>query len=172
MSFLSKLWNSIKGLFQGLRVKSKVWIHLAVVVIQNIKTVMDSPVPDVLAAIIPGEADDKVKDQIRVWVPKILMQLNMMEVIANIENLDEQLNAILAKLKLAEKETRNIFWHGLGSLLIEKFSDGKFSWADAVAVSQYYYDHILDTDEAVTPAEMAEALAFDEGTGDYSADKD
>lgn len=162
MSFLKKLWNGIRKLFAGLRLKSKVWVKLAVGVVQGLKVIMDSPVPDVVAAIIPGDADDKVKDKIRLWIPKIMLELNMIEAIAGIEDVNEQLNAILAKIKLSSKETRNIFWHGLGSLLIEKFSDGKFSWADAVAVSQYYYDNILDTDDDVKDDEIAAALTDSE----------
>lgn len=159
MSFLKNLWHSIKSLFEGLRVKSKVWVHLAIIVMQNVKMVMDSPVPDVLTSIVPGEADDKIKGLVRLWIPKVLLELNMMEVVANITDVNEQLNAILAKIKLSSQETKNIFWHGLGSLLIEKFSDGKFTWADSVAVAQYYYDHILDTPEEVKQEEIAPALA-------------
>lgn len=166
MSFLKKLWNSIANLFKGLRIKSKVWVHLAVTVVQKLKDITDSPVPDVIAAIIPGEADDRVKDKIREWVPKVLLQLNMMEVISGIEDPNEQMQAILAKIKFSSKETRNIFWHGLASLLIEKFSDGKFDWKDAIAVSQYYYDHILDTDADVKLEEIAPALAAADEDGD------
>jgi hypothetical protein len=156
MSFLKKLWESIKNLFTGLEVKSKVWVHVAVDVVQALKAIMDTPVPDVLTAIIPGNIDDKAKDKIREWIPKILLQLNMIEAIADMTNVNDQLNAILAKMKLSSDEAKNIVWHGLASLIIEKLSDGKFSWADAIAVSQYYYDHILGTHEAVTPAQVSE----------------
>lgn len=159
MSFLKKLFESIKKLFSGLKLKSKVWVHIAVETVQEIKKAMDSPVPDVLTTMIKGEWDDKTKNVIREWVPKVLLQLNMVEVITNITDTNEQLNAILAKIKLADKETRNIIWHGLGSLIIEKLSDGKFSWADSIAVAQYYYDHILDTDKAVTPEQVIEGLS-------------
>lgn len=162
MSFLKKLWQGIANLFKGLRIKSKVWVHLAVTVVQKLKDITDSPVPDVIAAIIPGEADDKIKDKIREWVPKVLLQLNMMEVIVGIEDPNEQMQAILAKIKFSSKETRNIFWHGLASLLLEKFSDGKFDWKDAIAVSQYYYDHILDTNDAPTPQTVAQVLAAED----------
>lgn len=158
MSFLKKLWDSIRHLFQGLQLKSKVWVAIAIKAVQAVKVVMDSPVPDVLTSIIPGDVDDKAKNVIREWIPKVLLQLNMVEAIVNIEDPNEQLNAILAKIKLANKETRNIIWHGLGSLIIEKLSDGKFSWADSVAVAQYYYDHILDTDKDVTPAEVKQSF--------------
>lgn len=162
MSFLRKLWDGIKSLFQGLRIKSKVWVHLAIIVMQNIKTVMDSPVPDVLTSIIPGGADDAIKEKIRLWIPKVMLELNMIDAIANIEDPNDQMNAILARIKLSSQETKNIFWHGLGSLLIEKFSDGKFSWADSVAVAQYYYDHILATPQEITPDQIAPALSSHE----------
>jgi hypothetical protein len=162
MSFLKKLWEGIKKIFMGLRSKSKAWVTIAIQVVEGIKTVMATPVADVITSIIPGSADDKVKEVIRLWVPKVLLQLHMVEAIIDIKDPNEQLNAILAKIKLSDKETRNIIWHGLGSLIIEKLSDGKFSWQDSVAVAQYYYDHILDTDDEPTPEETAAALASDD----------
>lgn len=110
---------------------------------------MDGPVDDVILSIIknaiPGNADDvlidKVHKTVQEWVPKILLELNLVNSIANIEDTNEQLKAILAQLKLSSDETKNIFYHGIASLILEKLSDGKFDWTDATAISEYYYQH-------------------------------
>lgn len=140
-SFLNKLWKGIAKVFEGVRAEAKKSVHIAVLVVQGVKKVMDNPVTDVITAIIPGEADDKAKDVIRKWLPKILLELSMVEAVTGIEDPNEQLNAILAKIKLSSDETKNIFYHGLASLIVEKLSDGDFSWSDSVAVAEYYYSH-------------------------------
>lgn len=110
---------------------------------------MDGPVDDVILSIvkaaIPGDADDKLIDKVHKtveeWLPKILLDLNLINSVANIEDRNEQLKAILAQLKLSSDETKNIFYHGIAALILEKLSDGKFDWTDATAVAEYYYQH-------------------------------
>jgi hypothetical protein len=147
--FLHKLWLGIRHIFEGIEHELRILVPVAIKVVEGIKAAMDGPVDDVLASIIkhaiPGDADDKFIDKvtstINSWIPKVLLELNMVDAIANIEDTNEQLQAILDKLKLSSDETKNIFYHGLSSLILEKLSDGKFSWSDAVAVAEYYYQH-------------------------------
>jgi len=111
---------------------------------------MDSPVDDILLFIakqaIPDTADDvlidKINSTVKEWIPKILFDLNIANAIANISDPNEQLQAILNALKLSSNETQNIFFHGFGSLILEKLSDGKLSWSDSTAIAEYYYQHI------------------------------
>lgn len=147
--FIHKLWLGIRKIFDGLEHELKILVPVAIKIVEGVKLVMNSPVDDVLGAIvksaIPGDADDKLIDKIRStvnqWIPKVLLELNMVQVVADMTDVNQQLQAILDKLKLSSDETRNVFYHGLGSLILEKLSDGKFSWSDAVAVSEYYYQH-------------------------------
>lgn len=149
MSFIKKIWHAIQRIFQGLRHELRILVPVAIKVVEGVKAVMDGPVDDVVASIvkhaIPGDADDKFIDKvtttINTWLPKLLLELNMVNAVANIEDTNEQLKAILDKLKLSSDETKNVFYHGLASLILEKLSDGKFSWSDATAVAEYYYKH-------------------------------
>jgi hypothetical protein len=111
---------------------------------------MDSPVDDIITSIlkvaIPGDADDILIDKItavvKEWIPKILLELKMVEAVANIEDQNEQLAAILGQFKLSSDESKNIFYHGLCSLILEKLSDGKIDWSDSVVISEYYFKNI------------------------------
>jgi hypothetical protein len=113
---------------------------------------MDSPVDDVILGIIkgaiPGDADDKVIDKVKSvvekWLPKVLLELQVIDAVSGMDNVNDQLNAILAKIKLASNETQNIIWHGLASLILEKLSDGEISWADSVAISEYAFQNIIN----------------------------
>lgn len=147
--FLRKLWSAIASVFHKVEDEVKILVPIAIKVVEGIKVVMDGPVDDVIATIIktaiPGDADDKLIDKItatvNTWVPKVLLELNMINAIANMDDINEQLNKILEQLKLSSDETKNIFYHGIASLILEKLSDGKFDWTDATAVAEYYYQN-------------------------------
>jgi hypothetical protein len=149
--FLRKLWAAIANLFHKVEDEARIFVPIAIKVVEGLKAVIDSPVDDVLAAIIknaiPGDADDKLIDKItgtiNTWLPKVLLELNMIDAVVNVEDPNEQLKVILERLKLSSNESKNIFYHGIASLILEKLSDGKFDWTDATAVSEYYYQHAI-----------------------------
>lgn len=140
-NFLRHLWQSIKNLFDKVENEVKKDVVIAISVVQQIKTVVDSPVADVVTALIPGDVDDLIKEQLRQWLPKIILQLALVQSISNIEDENAQLQAILDKIKLSSDETKSAFYHSLASLILQKLSDGKLSWTDAVAISEYYYQN-------------------------------
>lgn len=144
---LQRIWAFIKLMFDKTEDETKKYVPIAIGIVQGIKKVVDSPVDDIvfniLRSAIPGEADDiiinKVKSVIEKWVPKLLKELIIIDSIANIEDPNEQLKIILAQFKLSSSETKNIVYHGLASLIIEKLADGKLTWSESVAISEYYY---------------------------------
>jgi hypothetical protein len=148
---LKKLWLKIARLFDFLEDKTKRLVPIAIKVVEGIKTVMDGPVDDVILAIIKqaikGTADDiiidKTKQVVEEWIPKILLEFKLVDSIANIENQNEQLQAILNQLKLSSDETKAIIYHGLASLILEKLADGEISWSDSVAISEYYFKNFV-----------------------------
>lgn len=149
-TFLKKVWSAVKTAYDKLTGATKKFIPVAINVVEGIKKAMDSPVDDVVLTIvktaIPGDADDKFIDKakatIEQWLPKILIELKLVESIAGIEDKNEQLKAILAQLKLSSDETKAIVYHGLASLILEKLSDGKLSWSDSIAISEYYFKNV------------------------------
>lgn len=155
--FLKKIWDGIKNLWNKVVDKTRDMVPVAINVVEAIKAITDSPVDDVLAEIIkraiPGTADDiivdKIKRTIEDWVPRILTQLVIIDGIANIDDPNEQLQEILKRLKLAEDETKNIVYHGLASLILEKLSDEELSWSDAAAISEYYYQNFVKPQKAL-----------------------
>src|ERR1700759_3516898 len=76
-TFLTKIWNQIKELFNGIPAELKTAIHIGVVITENIKNFVDSPVADVLTAIIPGDIDDEIKNVLRAKLPVILSELKL-----------------------------------------------------------------------------------------------
>ena len=151
MTIFQKALDFIKNLFNKIDDEAKVLVPIAINVVNGIKTVMDSPVDDVLVTLISMATKgtttpaivQKVNDTIKEWIPKVLTDLVLIDSIAHITDVNEQLNAILAQLKLSSDATKNIIYHGLSSLILEKLSDGKLSWSDSVSISQYYYTNFI-----------------------------
>lgn len=139
--FLQTLWNGIKRLFEKANEGVKTLLPVVTELLNNAKLITDSHIGDVLTAIIPGDADDKIVAGIRKFLPKALEGLNLAKEISDIEDPNERLKAILAKINVAPDDTKKVFYHGLASLMVEKLSDGVFSWADATAVAEYYYQN-------------------------------
>lgn len=148
---IKKIWNAIKRIFNKIDGKTKIMIPIAVKVGQALKKFMDSPIDEILENIItdviPGDADDvlaaNIRNVVEEWLPKLLVELTMMEGVSNIDDPKEKLKAILAKLKLSSKETRNVVYHGLVSLILEKLSEGILDWSESLQISEYYYKYIL-----------------------------
>lgn len=154
-NLLKKIWKGIKKAYDALVGKTKDLVPVAIRIVNAIKEVMDGPVDDVILTIvkksIPGEADDvlidKIKSVVEKWLPKVLLELKLIDSIANIKDRNEQLKAILAQLKLSSDETRAILYHGLASMILEKLSDGELSWSDSVAIAEYYYKNFISKEK-------------------------
>jgi hypothetical protein len=139
--FLRHMWLSIKNLFDKVEAEVKKDVVVAITVVQQVKAVVDSPVADIVTALIPGNVDDQIKARLREILPKLILELSLVESVTDIEDQNERLQVILDKLKLSSDAVKNAFYHSLASIILEKLSDGKLSWSDAVAISEYYYQN-------------------------------
>jgi len=120
--------------------EAKVIIPAAIAVTNKLKDFIDTPVADIVTAIIPGTLDDTIKEKLKLVLPKVIMKLQLAQVIANIEDVNEQLIEILKILKLSPNDTRNNFYHEFCYTLIEVLSDGKVSMAEASLLANMYYE--------------------------------
>jgi len=147
--FFKKIWNGVKSLYNKLVDKTRDLVPVAVNIVEGVKTVVDSPVDDIVAELlkkaIPGVKDDiiieKVHGIIIKQVPVILSRLLMIDSIANIKDPNQQLQAIVKQLRVASDEQKNVAYHGLATLIIEKLSDGKLTWGESAMIAEYYYQN-------------------------------
>jgi hypothetical protein len=145
--WLQGIWIGISKMFHKLEKETKELLPAVVKVVNEIKKVIDGPIADVITAIIPGELDDKLKDKLRAILPGVILKLNIIAAVNDLQDENEKLQAILAAINLSADETKNIYYHGLGALILEELSDGQFTWSDATAALEYYYAHIYKAEE-------------------------
>jgi hypothetical protein len=140
-SFLLKIWNSIKTLFDGFPAELKTAIHIGVLVTENIKTFVDSPVVDILTAIIPGDIDDQVKILLRNKLPEILTELKLADSCGGLTDPQEITSCAVKVLQGLAGDIKSAFLHNLSILIAQTAADGKLTWSDGVMILEWYYQH-------------------------------
>jgi hypothetical protein len=140
-TFLSKIWNEIKDQFTGIPAELKTAIHIGVIVTENIKNFVDSPAADVLTMLIPGDADDQIKDWLRAKLPTLLAELKLAD---SCEGLTDpaQITACAVKvLQGLDGDIQSAFLHNLSILVAQVAANGKLTWSDGVYLVEWYYQN-------------------------------
>lgn len=142
---LKKVWNFVKRLWESLDNTVDEYVDVAIKITEAIKKVVDSPVDDIIFTLLKntgvnGALLDKVQSTIEKKLPKILEKLLIIQDIAEIDNPNEQLKAILASINFKDDQSKAAFYHSLASMLIEDLSDGELSWSEAVVLAEFIYN--------------------------------
>lgn len=141
MSFFSRLWDHVKQLFGGLPKELKVAIHIGVSVVEAMKTVIDSPIADVITAIIPGDIDDKIKEWLRAKIPNILVDMKLADSCGDLTDTNEITACGVKVLQGLDGDVKSAFLHNLSIMVAQAASDGKLTWSDGIYLLQWYYEN-------------------------------
>ncbi|HTD97931.1 MAG TPA: hypothetical protein VK668_01525 [Mucilaginibacter sp.] len=144
-SFLSRIWQQIKSLFEAIPAELKIAIHIGVEVAENMKNFIDSPAADVLTALIPGDVDDKIKDWLRAKLPILLTELKLADSCGQLTNSGEITACAVNVLQQLDGDIKSAFLHNLSILIAQIAADGKLSWSDGVYLLEWYYQHNYKT---------------------------
>lgn len=109
-------------------------IEIGVIITENLKTLVDSPVVDALTAVIPGEIDDKLKIWLRQALPQILIRLKLAA-----SDDDDVIVTATADLNKMDSDVRSAYLHSISILCAQAASDNKLRWSDGVYLLQWYY---------------------------------
>ena len=115
MNWIKKVLEKAKSLFTIADEKAKKLTKLAIKITNAVKTVVDSPVDDIIAEIakksISGTADDTAIDKamtiIKEKLPSIIIKLNLIDAALSVSDPYEKANAILAQVKFASDDQKN-----------------------------------------------------------------
>lgn len=147
---LKKIFTFIRRLYSSLKDETKQYLPVAITVVEGIKKFIDSPIDDVLVGIvetvIPSLPKDKialVRTKLEEVLPKILLEMNLINSIASIEDPNQQLQAILDALKLSSDDVKAEKYHTIASKILVVLSDGKVTWGEAVIFTEWYYQNYV-----------------------------
>ena len=140
-TFLSKIWAEIKDLFSGMPAELQIAIHIGVIVTENIKNFVDSPAADVLTALIPGDADDELKDLLRAKLPAILTELKLADSCGTLTDPAQITACAIKVLQGLDGDIQSAFLHNLSVLVAQVAANGKLTWSDGVYILEWYYQN-------------------------------
>ncbi|MGN6395028.1 MAG: hypothetical protein ACTHMI_05680 [Mucilaginibacter sp.] len=140
-SFLSKIWQGIKSLFEEMPDELKKAIHIGVEVTENIKKFVDSPAADVLTAIIPSEIDNEIKNWLRDKIPGILTEMKLADDCAGLTDPAAITACAIKVLQGLDSNVQSAFLHNLSIMVAQVAADGKLTWSDGVYLLEWYYQH-------------------------------
>lgn len=140
--FLAKIFSGIKKFFAKIPKPLKDAIALAVIIVDKIKIVVDSPVADIITAIIPGDLDDKIKLALRAALPRILIDLRLANNCGSLTDPNEILKCALDTLKAVSGDIKSQILADLAVMIAQVASDGKLTWDDGAYIVKWFYDHV------------------------------
>jgi hypothetical protein len=135
---LQSIWALFKKWFSVAEQSVKDNIHVAVVIVDNLKKFIDNPVGDFLLSVvdekIPGNLTEKVKETL----PKVLLALHIIDDCKDLEE-EDALKCVSLRLQGLADETKDAVYHSLAVSLAKALSDGKLSFSDCIALVEWYY---------------------------------
>lgn len=148
---LQRIWAFIEGLFSKLEKEVEKLVPVATNIVQGIKKVVESGTTDTILEVIkftiPGNTDDKIIDKAmeitKEYIPKIAKQLGIINAITEIEDVNEQMIAVVNVLKDANDETKSDYWHELAAFTLKALADGKITLGEAGAIVEYHYQNYV-----------------------------
>lgn len=146
-SFIKGIIDAIGNLFRSMKKEAKKAVEFGVNAVNWLKNqdAENPQIADLITTLIPGTKDDDFKNKIRESVPKILVQLNLVQ--DTLGKTDEEiLKEGIKALQALTAGPRTVFLHGLSVLLAEVYADGKLDLKDLLIVQKWYYDHQNDDD--------------------------
>jgi hypothetical protein len=139
--WLIKIWKAIQQLFNGIPAHLKKAIHTGVTVTENIKNFVDSPVADIITALIPGETDNQVKEALRKALPVILVQLRLADQCSTASSPDQITACAIKTLQSLTGNLKSASLHSLSVLIAQVAADGKLTWEEGAYIMEWYYQH-------------------------------
>ena len=148
---LQRIWAFIEGLFLKLEKEVEKYVPVATSIVEGLKKVVESPTTDAVLEVIkftiPGDTDDKIIDKamelVKKYIPKIAVQLNIIESVTDIEDVNEQMIAVVNVLKNANADDQSDYWHELAAFILKSLADGKITLGEAGAIVEYHYQNYV-----------------------------
>lgn len=140
---IKSIWTFLSGLFNRLNPALKKAINIGVAVTDAIKNFdeKNSYVGDIITALIPGDVDDRIKVLLRANLPKIVIELKLVQATQGLTDPNEIMLAATKVIQQLSGDYRSAFLNSLAIITAQVAADGKLDWNDAAYLLKWYYDN-------------------------------
>lgn len=145
--FLEKIWIWVKSHFEALNKQLIPIADTAVRVTNAFKSIMDSGAVDIMTAITPTTADDKILQAVRNALPKVLLTMTIIQDIAKDNKPPEEVaQIILDRVKQLVPDSQAFQWLEFSSKLTkqlaEDLKDDELSITEAINLAHQIYNAV------------------------------
>lgn len=142
---LKEIEAFVADLFKGLLPEIQKAVHIGVTVTQAIKNfdTANPEVADILTAIIPGDLDDTIKNKIREELPKIIIELKLVDATLGLTDPNEIMLAAMKVIQQLDEDYSSVSLHNLSILIAQVAADGKLDWSDAILLVEWFYQNYV-----------------------------
>jgi len=141
---MKKIFAFLKNLFRNLKALAEKFVKPSVLVVENLKLLVESPLAPVITGLIPGTWDDKIVAKLRQHLPRILQVLKISEECLKLTKFEDIVLCAITKLKEYDPEARAANYHNIATMLSVALSDRKISWREAIHLSEEIYQQISE----------------------------
>lgn len=141
ITFIAGLWAAISKLWKKLPAELKAAVHVGISLVENIKAFIDSPVADILTAIIPGDLDDQLKIKLRRLLPIWLQAMRLADATLDVTDPQAIMQTALQSIRELDPLMTAGVYHQLSILIAQVAADGKLNWSDGVVVLEWVYNN-------------------------------
>lgn len=141
MSIFSNILSWVEKLFTNASNEVKKYVPVAINVVQVLKTLIDNPVADSLAALVGASSIDA---KLKTIITEVLLELELLEGVNTASNQD-QINAAIqtfvASIPGLSTATQGRIYSSIAALLLQELAnDGSLSFGQAVSIIEGYYE--------------------------------
>ncbi len=140
---IKKIVEFVKRLFGNINPYLQEAVSVGAEVAEKVKN-FDTTNPyigDIITALIPGTVDDLVKVKLREYLPKIAVQLRLVEATQGLTDPDQIMMAAVKVIQQMDKDYKSAFLHNFSIMVAKVAADGKLDWSDAVYLLEWYYQN-------------------------------
>lgn len=125
--------------------------EVAVKATQVLKSIVESPVVDVIVTLTPTGLDNAIAAKLRKVMPEVVTKMALAHNIIEKSTVPSVAIArIVDYLKILKPEARTAFWLQFSAELNHALADGKITFAEAVILAQMAYKELYEKDEPDT----------------------
>ncbi|MDB5210208.1 MAG: hypothetical protein JWQ30_1035 [Sediminibacterium sp.] len=137
------LWNFLFGwlgkIFKSTGKFADKVLPIVISVTNGLKSVVDSPVVDIITAITPTGVDDLIVSKIRQAIPLVLKNTALAQDFLHLQTPEAILQALRKKLQDVSDTEWEKFWVDFSGMLAYYLADGNLSVGESIALAQYWY---------------------------------